>query len=353
MRAAEVAAHGWTYQAVHPTDHRLDQGNVDARDQREQSRIAPQVLTELIERPEPLLRLRHEVGIRLEGAEAQRVVDMLDSHPMSSERLTQQHILIAIMSEPLVERILQHQFPSDQEIGRVQVLIRRALSLLRRMVRLLSLLVEIAQVPPPLVLAAHNPDPAIQHRVTLGSEITTDILIVHKDHVAVDEQQQVILCLLREEVTDGSTPGILLPDDILAMPQRGYPEVRLHRPFVRRTIVSHDDLIRHSCLLQLRLQLTDQLQTGLIVSRYQDGYASHSSEFYSAKVQIFREKVRVKTFFSYLCQRNQKLELYENLENLGTGACASDHKPSAGADRQGDCRQREVGPEGIICQGSL
>ena len=151
------------------------------------------------------------------------------------------------------------------------------------MLRLLRLLVEIAQIALQCIGIAPDFHPAVDHLVIVTLQVALDILIAHHRHVAVDKQQVVISGRLCQEVTDGGTPHILLPHDILASGQRGYLQVSLHRGLIRRTVIGHDDLIVYARPLQLGVQLLHQLQTRLIISRYEDRNTSHLRDF-SAKI---------------------------------------------------------------------
>lgn len=101
---------------------------MDAIDEGEQAGIASQIVAELEEGAQTFFGLTYKVGIALEMAEAHRVVDMGDGNMVAVEGLAQHDIFVAIMAEPLVERMVEHDIATDEEIGRVEMLIGRLLA---------------------------------------------------------------------------------------------------------------------------------------------------------------------------------------------------------------------------------
>ena len=65
---------------------------------------------------QPLFGLGHEVGVGLKGAEAHRVVYVADGDVVCLELLAEEHVLIAIVAEPLVEGMCEHEAPADEEV---------------------------------------------------------------------------------------------------------------------------------------------------------------------------------------------------------------------------------------------
>lgn len=51
-------------------------------------------------------------------------MDVHDRYVMLMERLAQEHILVAITAEALIEGVGEHEIATDEEIGGVEVLIR-------------------------------------------------------------------------------------------------------------------------------------------------------------------------------------------------------------------------------------
>ena len=107
------------------------------------------------------LGLGDEVGIALKGAEAHGVVDVGDGNAVSAQLLAEEHILIAIMAEALVEGVGEHQVTTDEEIGGVEVAIGILLAYLNRMLMLDSLLITIAEIVPERIGITAYTDTAI------------------------------------------------------------------------------------------------------------------------------------------------------------------------------------------------
>ena len=72
-------------------------------------------------------------------------------------------------------------------------------------------------------------------------------------HVSIDEDQKRVACLLRQKVTDGRTPGVLVSFNQATMRHVVDAPVPTHRLLVRGAVVSHDDLVGRSQLLCLML----------------------------------------------------------------------------------------------------
>ena len=105
-------------------DEAEDEGDMDAGDQREQAGIAAEIALELMEGAEAFLGLGHKLWVGFEGAEAHGIIDMADGDVLLTERLAQEHILVAITAEALVEGVGEHEIATDEEIGCMEMLIR-------------------------------------------------------------------------------------------------------------------------------------------------------------------------------------------------------------------------------------
>lgn len=127
-------------------DEPEDGGDVDAGDEGEQTGIATQIVAELAERAEAFLGLGDEVGITFEGAECHWVIDMLDGDAVLAESLAKQDVLVAIMTEPFVERITEHEVATHQKIGGVEMLPGILLTLRGCMLRCLGTLVKVTEI---------------------------------------------------------------------------------------------------------------------------------------------------------------------------------------------------------------
>lgn len=97
---------------------------MDAGDEREQAGIAAEIALELMEGAEAFLGFKHELRVAFEDAETDGVMDVHDRYVVLTERLAQEHILVAITAEALIEGVGEHEIATDEEIGGVEVLIR-------------------------------------------------------------------------------------------------------------------------------------------------------------------------------------------------------------------------------------
>lgn len=76
-----------------------------------------------MEGAETLFGFGDELVIVLEGTEAHGVVDVTDDDTMPSERLAQENVFIAVVMEPLIKGMSQHDVAADQKVGSVEVLV--------------------------------------------------------------------------------------------------------------------------------------------------------------------------------------------------------------------------------------
>ena len=76
-----------------------------------------------MEGAETLFGFGDELAIVLKGTEAHVVVDVTDDDTMPSERLAQENVFVAIMTEPLIKGISQHEVAADQKVGGMEVLV--------------------------------------------------------------------------------------------------------------------------------------------------------------------------------------------------------------------------------------
>lgn len=105
-------------------DEAENEGDMDAGDECEQAGIAAEIALELMEGTQAFLGLGHKLWVGLEGAEAYGIIDMADGDAMLAERLAQEHILVAITAETLIEGVGEHEIATDEEIGCMEMLIR-------------------------------------------------------------------------------------------------------------------------------------------------------------------------------------------------------------------------------------
>ena len=119
---------------------------MDAGDEGEQTGIATQIVAELAERAEAFLGLGDEVGITFEGAECHWVIDMLDGDAVLAESLAKQDVLVAIMTEPFIEGITEHEVATHQKIGGMKMLPGILLTLRGCVLGSLGTLVKVTEI---------------------------------------------------------------------------------------------------------------------------------------------------------------------------------------------------------------
>lgn len=186
------------------------------------------------------------------------------------------------MTETLVEGMLTHHVAADEEIGGVEMLVGRTLAHEVGVLRLLGLLIAIAQIAPEGDGIAYDADSAIDDRGGVVLQITLDILRVEDCHVAVDEEQPGVAGLPDEEIADGGATYILAANEVLAKGEGGDGTIGLDGSGIGRTVVGHNDLEGNARCLQLGNQLLHQRQADVIVGGNEYGecfYLSHDSPF--------------------------------------------------------------------------
>ena len=144
--------------------------------------------------------------------------------------------------------------PSElSKIGRVEVVVRLLLPLLQRVVGLGGLLVAVAQVAPECLGIAPDAYPSIDDAGFGVGHIFIYKVVVDDGHVAVDEEQPVVLRLMGEEIADGSTPLVGRPFDVATAGQLVDGTVGTDDGVVGRTIVGNEDFIVYRQGLRLLL----------------------------------------------------------------------------------------------------
>ena len=265
VMAAEIAADGSAKQAVGEADDPQYRRNVDAVGECEHAGVTSQFMAELTEGAQAFFSLGHEVGVGFKGAEAQRVVDVGDGNAVSAQLLAEEHVLIAIVAEALVEGVGEHQVTTDEEIGGVEVLIRMQSSLLCGMLMLSSLLIAIAEIALQCIGIAAYADTTVDDIGSSRRYIPGEIVRTHKGHVAVDEQQVVVSGLSGKVVADGS------PADILGLPElmavRPLVDLAVFRDDIRisRAIVGHKNLIVETSRLSLLPEVVHQPDAQIVI----------------------------------------------------------------------------------------
>ena len=119
---------------------------MDSIDQGEQLRIALQFGSKLMEGAQPLFGLADEMGIVLVDEEAGRVVYMTDIESGLLQLLTEEHVFIAVVTEPLVEGMVDDDVAADNEVAGVEMLEWTFPAFIRPVLRFAGLLIAIAQI---------------------------------------------------------------------------------------------------------------------------------------------------------------------------------------------------------------
>ena len=121
MRAAEVSALQTTEEPVQEAYAPAYSTDMFAIDEGNQLRVAAQVTAKLMQRSQSLFRLADEVGIVFEIEKAGRIINMADRDACLPQLFAKEHILIAVVTETLIERKCQHQMPSNHEVAGVEM----------------------------------------------------------------------------------------------------------------------------------------------------------------------------------------------------------------------------------------
>ena len=263
--AAETPTFPSAEEPVPASDEGEDDGKMDALDECEQAGVAAKLRLELIKGAQAFLGLRYEVWVALEGAETHRVVDVRDGDMVGPQLFAEEHILVAIIAEPLVEGVGEHQVAPDEEVGGVEVLIGAFPAHLRGVLALGGFLVEVAQVPlEGFRIATDGYAPVDDIGILLGG-ILTDVVGSHHRHVAVDEEQPVVAGFPGETVPDGGPPRVLGLNEIAAVDPLVDLTVLRHHFLIRGAVVAHEDLIVDAGLLSLLAEVIHQIDAQVII----------------------------------------------------------------------------------------
>lgn len=271
MRAAEVAPFCFSEETVPETDKTENEGDVDAFDQGEQAGVTSEVVLELMERAKTFFGFKNELRIALEGTETDGVMDVGNKYVVLAERLAQEHIFVTIMTETLIEGVGEHERTTDEEIGCVEVLIGRLSATGHGMMRLFGFFVEITEAAFKCIGIAIDgyttyDDIGIGDREVSGYEVGRG-----DGHVAIDEEQMVVLGLLGKKVADGSPSAVLAADDVTAVLPLVDTAVGFGNIQVGGSIVSHENLIGNANSLRLVSELIHQGDTSVVVGGDEDG----------------------------------------------------------------------------------
>ena len=109
---------------------------------------------------------------------------MVNGNAILLQTLAQQHILIAIVTKTLVEEVGFHRLAANEKIGGMEILVGALLATYCRVLLLVAHLVHRAQVTFDTLLDYKS---ATDH-LTLGSQISLEIVVSVHRHIAIDEQ---------------------------------------------------------------------------------------------------------------------------------------------------------------------
>ena len=193
----------------------------------EHSRVTSQVVSKFVKCLQGFFSFLNKSLVAIEAVEEYRVIDVLDADARQLQLLAHENILIAIAAEARVERMGEILASCHQKVRRVEVLIGSSLAALQRETRLGSLLVAIAQIIIQSFIILQPVTTA--HHIGLRFQISLQELIVADAHPTINEQQPVVGGYRGQEVTDGSSAHILLPNDVSAMGQEVDSLVGSHR----------------------------------------------------------------------------------------------------------------------------
>lgn len=256
MATAEVATDETAEETVEEADEGEDEGNMNALDEGQKTGVASQFILESVEGTETFFGFTDKVGVALEGIETHRVVDMGDGDVVGTQLLAKEHILVAVVTETLIERVGQHKFTTDEEVSRVEVLIGVPLALLHCVLVFGGLLVAIAEIMFECFCIATDRDTAVENIGIFQGNVLVDEVWAHHCHVAVDEEQPIILGLLGKQVPDGGTSDILWLNQMPTMFPLFYLTVFCHDAGVRRAVITHEDLVHDAGILSLLAEVT-------------------------------------------------------------------------------------------------
>lgn len=215
--AAEILSFPLAEEPVPAADEADDDGQMDAFDEGDKTGIASQFIAELTEGAQTFLSLGYEVGVALKSAEAHRIVDVGDGNVVATQLFAKEYVLIAVIAETLIKGVGEHKVTTDEEIGSMEVAIGILLAYLNCMLMLCSLLVAITEIALECISIATDGYTAINDISTFHRYIFRQIVSAHYTHIAVDEQQPVVMGLFGKEIPDGSTADVLGLSEVMAM----------------------------------------------------------------------------------------------------------------------------------------
>lgn len=177
----------------------------------------------------------------------------------------EEHVLVAVIAETLVEGVGQHLLTTDEEIGGVEVAIGGLLTFLYGMILLGSLFIAIAEIAFQIAGIATDGNAAINDIVPFRRQVSGDVVRPQEGHVAVDEQQMVVLSRLSQKVANCGPTDVVRLSQILAMRPLADLAVLANDIRICRTIVGHQDLVDDTSLLSLLTEPPHQTDAQVVI----------------------------------------------------------------------------------------
>ena len=112
----------------------------------EQRRESLQLVAEGVERAKAFFSLADEVFVVFEMTEAKRIVDVQNGDAVLLERLSPEHVFVAVVLKALVERMVDENLSTGEEVAGVEIVIGMLATLGRCVVKFVGYFIAVAQV---------------------------------------------------------------------------------------------------------------------------------------------------------------------------------------------------------------
>lgn len=204
------------------------------------------------------LCLRYKGGIILKGSKGEGIINVSDTETFLCQHFSPQHILVAIMSEPLIKGMRKHHLTVYEEVGGMEVTIGMQQALIDMMRCLTMTFILVTEVmPQPSTISPD--DIATIDQCTLCIEIFAEKIIPANGHITVNKEQPVVMSLTDEEIPNGGPSLVLFPPNILGMRKNRQSVKTPYNVLIRRAIVTDKHLNRQSVdQLSLCQQIMDE-----------------------------------------------------------------------------------------------
>ena len=240
MIAAQVSAYELSEEFVTQDEGVAYYVGVNAFVESENARKAVQLIAELIEGAEAPFCFRDVVRVGLEVCHESGVVDMGDRHMALFQLFAEEHIFVATLLEALVERTAQHELSLNDEVCGAEMVVRSLHALLSRMHGLGLLFVQIAQIAGAALSDAYA---AVDYASAIVFQVVDNEVGTDNVHVAIEEEQPLVMTLLRQEVAGCGTACILFFLDEVAVGKLVDGSVCLDARLLWRTVVGYKNFV--------------------------------------------------------------------------------------------------------------